>query len=141
MAEAALQARPALNRFGGFATGDPPNAPGTLNLKLQGARIFIDAARIYALAHGMAHTNTADRLRAVRDALGLSETDASAAVEAFYLVQGLRLRNQVSRQTGDPETANCIALESLGRISQAALKEALRTAKDLQSRLALDYQL
>jgi len=141
MAEAALQARPALNRFGGFATGDPPNAPGTLNLKLQGARIFIDAARIYALALGVPHTNTADRLRAVRDAQGLSETDVSAAAEAFYLVQGLRLRNQVLRQTGDPETANCVAPERLGRIGQAALKEALRTAKDLQGRLALDYQL
>ncbi len=141
MAEAALQARPALNRLGGFATGDPPNAPGTLNLKLQGARIFIDAARIYALARGVPQTNTADRLRAVRDALGLSETDAAAAAEAFYLVQGLRLQSQVSRQIGEPETANCIAPGRLSRISQAALKEALRTAKDLQSRLALDYQL
>ena len=141
MAEAALQARPALNRLGGFATGDAPNAPGTLNLKLQGARIFIDAARIYALARGVPHTNTADRLRAVRDALGFSETDAAEAAEAFYLVQGLRLQNQVSRQIGEPETANCIAPEHLGRIGQAALKEALRTAKDLQSRLALDYQL
>jgi len=45
------------------------------------------------------------------------------------------------RQTGDPETANCVAPERLGRIGQAALKEALRTAKDLQGRLALDYQL
>ncbi len=139
MAEAALQARPALNRLGGFATGDPPNAPGTLNLKLQGARIFIDAARIHALARGVPHTNTGERLLAVRDALGLSETDAAA--EAFYLVQGLRLQNQVSRQVGEQQTANCIAPERLSRISRAALKEALRTAKDLQNRLALDYQL
>jgi signal-transduction protein with cAMP-binding, CBS, and nucleotidyltransferase domain len=51
------------------------------------------------------------------------------------------LQNQVSRQTGEPEAANCIAPERLSRISQAALKEALRTAKDLQNRLALDYQL
>ena len=141
MAEAALQARPALNRLGGFAIGDPPNAPGTLNLKLQGARVFIDAARIYALARGVPHTNTADRLRAVRDSLGMSEADAAATAEAFYLVQGLRLRNQVSRQGGEPETANCIAPEHLSRIGQAALKEALHAAKDLQSRLALDYQL
>ncbi len=141
MAEAALQARPALNRLGGFATEDVPGASGTINLKLQGARIFIDAARIYALARGMPHTNTADRLRAVRDAEAMSETDAAAATDAFYLVQGLRLQNQVSRQTSDPETANCIAPERLSRISQAALKEALRTAKDLQNRLALDYQL
>ena len=141
MAEAALQARPALNRLGGFATGDPPNAPGTINLKLQGARIFIDAARIYALALGLPQTNTADRLRAARAALGMNEADAAAAVEAFFLVQRLRLQNQVAQREGEPEAVNRVAPGRLNRIEQAALKEALRTAKDLQGRLALDYQL
>ena len=141
MAEAALQARPALNRMGGFATKDVKGAPGSINLKLQGARIFVDAARIYALAQGVTQTNTADRLRSVRGALGMNEADAAAAVEAFFLVQRLRLRNQVMQREGDPEAANRVAPDQLNRIEQAGLKEALRTAKDLQSRLALDYQL
>ena len=139
MAQAALQTRPALNRFGGFATEDTPGAAGSINLKAQGARIFVDAARIYALAHGAPQTNTAERLRAVRDALGTNEADAAA--EAFFLVQRLRLRIQVERREGELEAVNRLVLGRLNRIEQAALKEALRTAKDLQSRLALDYQL
>jgi CBS domain-containing protein len=132
MAQAALEARPALNRLGGFAAEE-------INLKLQAARIFVDAARIYALAQGAPQTSTAGRLRAARDVLGANEADA--AVEAFFLVQRLRLRNQVVHSHSEPEALNRVLPGRLNRIDQAALKEALRTAKDLQTRLALDYQL
>ena len=138
MAQAALGARPGLTRFGGFAAGD---ASGALNLKLQGARIFIDAARIYALALGVTQTNTAERLRAVRDAGTLSEPDVATAVDAFYLLQRLRLQAQALLPEGARETANRIAPADLNRLVQSCLKEALRIAKDLQKRLSLDYQL
>ncbi|MGH8691452.1 MAG: putative nucleotidyltransferase substrate binding domain-containing protein, partial [Burkholderiales bacterium] len=132
---------PGLNRLGGFALNDAPGAPGTIDLKLQGARIFVDAGRIYALALGLPQTNTADRLRAARASLGMNDADAAAAIDAFYLIQRLRLQNQIAQRDIAPETANRTTPERLNRISQAALKEALRIAKDLQSRLALDYQL
>jgi len=141
MAEVALQARPGLNRFGGFASGEASGAPGTLNLKLQGARIFVDAARIYALALGLPQTNTAERLRAVRDALAMSESEAAAAVDAFYLIQRLRLQAQVLLAAGEQEAANRVAPAGLNRLVQSSLKEALRIAKDLQKRLLMDYQL
>lgn len=141
MAQAALQARPGLNRFGGFALGDASGAPGTLNLKLQGARIFVDAARIYALALGVPQTNTAERLRAVRDARTLSEPDVAAALDAFYLIQRLRLQAQALLPEGEREAANRIVLADLSRLVQSCLKEALRIAKDVQRRLSMDYQL
>jgi len=141
MAQAALQARPGLTRFGGLASGEDSGAPGTLNLKLQGARIFVDAARIHALALGVPQTNTADRLRAMRDARAMSEAEAAAAVDAFYLIQRLRLQAQVLLPEGEREAANRIAPADLNRLAQACLKEALRIARDLQTRLSLDYQL
>lgn len=136
MAEAALQARPALGRFGGFATEDVPGAPDSINLKLQGARIFVDAARVLALAKGLPQTGTAERLRA---ALGERSPECAAALGAFYLIQRLRLLAQLAGGAG--ENANRVAPERLDRVTQAALREALYVAKDLQSRLALDYQL
>jgi CBS domain-containing protein len=141
MAQAALQAQPGLTRFGGFASGMESGAPGTLNLKLQGARIFVDAARIHALALGAPQTNTADRLRAVRDAGAMRESETAATVEAFYLVQRLRLHAQVLLPEGEREAANRIAPAGLNRLAQSCLKEALRIARDLQKRLSLDYQL
>jgi CBS domain-containing protein len=141
MAQAALEAQPGLTRFGGFASGGESGAPGSLNLKLQGARIFVDAARIHALALGVPQTNTADRLRALRDARAMSESEAAAAVDAFYLIQRLRLQAQVRLPEGEREAANRIAPEDLNRLTQSCLKEALRIARDLQKRLSLDYQL
>jgi CBS domain-containing protein len=138
MAEAALQARPGLGRMGGFATEDAPGAPASIHLKLQGARIFVDAARVFALAKGLPQTNTAERLRA---ALAASPGEAAAAVQAFYLIQRLRLEAQIAQPAQGPEAANRVAPERLDRVTQAALKESLRVARELQSRLALDYQL
>jgi CBS domain-containing protein len=138
MAEAALQARPALGRFGGFATEDAPGAPGSINLKLQGARIFVDAARVFALAKGLPQTATAERLRA---ALGERTSECAAALGAFFLIQRLRLQAQLAHPPAPAELANRVAPERLDRVTQAALREALHVAKDLQSRLALDYQL
>ncbi len=141
MAEAALRAQPGLTRFGRFATAEGAGAGEVLNLKLQGARIFVDAARIHALALGAPQTNTADRLRAVRDARAIGAEEAAAAVDAFYLIQRLRLQAQVLRPDGEPEAANQIVPADLNRLAKSCLKEALRIARDMQKRLALDYQL
>lgn len=141
MAQAALKARPGLNRFGGFAVGEEPGAPATLNLKRQGARIFVDAARIYALAQGVPQTNTAERLHALRNVLAMSEPEVAAAVDAFYFIQRLRLQAQVLVRAGEQEAANRISPAALNRLNQACLKEALRIAKEMQQRLSMDYQL
>jgi CBS domain-containing protein len=128
MAENALQARPA-----------SVNVAGTIDLKLQGARIFTDAARIFALAHAVPQTNTAERLRAVHAAMGMPREEADAAVDAFFVIQSARLRHQA----GGPEAAlqNRVDPAGLGRLESTLLKESLRVARELQDRLALDYGL
>jgi len=134
MTEAALQGGVALNRWGRFAV----DKEGRLDLKLGGTRVFVDCARIWALAMGVAQTNTAERLRIAAPHLGMSETEVAGAVDAFYLLQQLRLK-QWGGATG--ETPNRLAPGALNRMTRAALLEALRTGRDLQRRLALDYQL
>jgi CBS domain-containing protein len=104
-----------------------------INLKLHGVKVFVDAARVYALAHGLRETNTADRLRAAASRIGLRDVEATA--DAFYVIQSLRLRVQKD----GPE--NRVAPDSLNRLERATLKEALRLGRELQERLALDYQL
>jgi CBS domain-containing protein len=128
LAESALQGRPALGRLGGFATEG-----GMINLKLHGVKVFVDAARVYALAHGLPQTSTADRLRAASSHIGLS--DVAAIADAFYVIQSLRLRIQKDG------SENRMAPEKLNRLERATLKEALRLGRELQERLALDYQL
>lgn len=141
MAENALRAQPAIGRLGAFVTEAVPGAEGTLDLKASGARIFVDAARIFALGHAAPQTNTAERLRAVHDAIGMSEAETAAAVDAFHALQALRLRLQAQAQAAGVPGHNRVDPAKLGRIESAVLKESLRVAHDLQGRLALHYQL
>ena len=148
LACAATQAQPPLGRFGAFAPMDVPGAPHTLNLKMSGARIFVDAARVLGLAQGLRETNTADRLRAFRDARGLPPADTDALIDAFYFIQGLRLRKQAlapearaGARGAAEDLANRIDPDQLNAFAQSALKEAFRLARQLQSRVVLDFQV
>jgi len=140
LAEIALESRPPLGVLRDFATSDAPALPHTVNLKLNGARPFIDAARIYALAHGLSQTNTADRLRAARAGNGMGAAEAEGLVDAFFVVQGLRLATQAGLEPGD-EGANRVDPDKLNPFERRILKEAFLQARRLQSRLALDYQV
>lgn len=148
LARAATQAKPPLGLFAGFAAKDAPGAPHSINLKANGARIFVDAARALALAKGVRATNTAARLRAVLPGAGEPASEAVALIDAFYFIQGLRLR----RQASDPEAragsraasedlANRIDPDQLNAFEQATLKEAFRFARLIQNRLELDFRL
>jgi CBS domain-containing protein len=133
----ALGQEPPLSWWRDFRLGGGKEFPHTLDLKGQGIRVFVDAVRILALAHGVAHTNTIERLRGVRQALGMPLEEAAAMVAAFYQIQRLRLQNQVSGEF--PAAANRLNPDRLHRLDRQILKEAFRQARTLQQRLRLDY--
>ena len=141
MAQNALLARPALGTFRDFVTEDYPNAPHRIDLKLYGVRLFVDTARIYALAQGLPQTNTVERLRAAGPATRMSAQDIEAMIDAFLAIQRLRLRHQASQDALEDDTANRIDPDKLNEMDRHTLKGAFRLARRLQQRLALDYQL
>lgn len=137
MAENALQARPPLAKWRDFVT----EADGMINLKLYGVRPFVDCARIVALAHGLPPTGTAVRFRAAVGAGAVPQRDAEATVAAFFFIQQVRLRHQAALDNLTEENANRIDPNRLNELDRRTLKEAFRLERDMQSRLALDYQL
>jgi len=141
MATNALEARPALGVLADFATEDTPNAPGTINLKLHGVRPFADAARVYALAFGLAQTGTGKRLRAAAADLRMEPPEMAAIVDAFFFIQNLRLRIQARPGTHSHGSANQIDPRVLNDFERRILKEAFRQGRKLQQRLTLDYDL
>ncbi|MEN9779290.1 MAG: hypothetical protein RL014_438 [Pseudomonadota bacterium] len=146
MALNALQHGAPLNWLGSIDTDDQ----GTVDLKLQGTAIFVDAARLYALAHGLSATGTRERLEAVGRLLGLPESEFGGWVGGFEFLQMLRLRVQLEagpgRQRGQGATAsatdnpNRMGVARLNDIDRRILKESLRVARSLQQRLHLDYE-
>ena len=116
MAQAALQgARPPLGLLSDFSSDQ-------LDLKLAGARPFVDAARVLALAEARSETNTAARLQAAGE---------PTAADAFHYVQTLRLRRE----------SNQLSVAGLDDIERRVLKGAFRQAALLQQRLAADFGL
>jgi CBS domain-containing protein len=138
----ALQAEPPLGRIRTFRTDDGEHA-GTIDLKSHGTRIFVDAARAFALALGIADTNTSQRLRLAGRRLNIDERETGSAVEAYHFLQMLRLRAQRGALDADRADADQRSHTSLNRIDpyalndldQRMLKEAFRQARSLQQRL------
>ncbi len=140
MAVNALQCRPPLGLFRDFVYDHARQFPHTIELKMFGSRPFVDAARILALANGVAHTSTALRLRAAGEHARFSSEDIAALVQAFYFIQLLRLRHQQGGGHSD-ETANRIDPGRLNELDRQMLKQSFRQGRKLQQRLELDYRL
>ena len=142
----ALQAEPPLGWIRTFRTDEGEHA-GTIDLKSHGTRIFVDAARAFALAFGIGETNTSQRIRLAGRHLNLGEREVSAAVEAYHFLQLLRLRAQrgaleaerASRSAPDADGArqppNRIDPYALNELDQRMLREAFRQARALQAQL------
>jgi CBS domain-containing protein len=139
MAQNALRHRPPLGRIRDFVFDGSKEFPHTLDLKAFGSRLFVDAARVLALARAIPHTSTPERLRAVAEAGGLDRDGVAAIVDGLHFVHLLRLRNQSGR-AGSPEGANRVDPRHLNDLDRIILKEALRQAGRLQARVALEYR-
>ena len=139
LVEEALVAAPPLGWAGQFVYDRNRDFPHTIDLKLHGARAFVDAARVWSLANGVWATNTADRLRAIGAAASRPQADTVAEVEAFHLVQRFRIHQQLA--CGDRERANRVDPSDLNELHRLMLKEALKQSKKLQLRLKQEYGL
>lgn len=141
LAGSAIRVRPPLGLLRDFTPDESATFPGTLDLKGYGARPIVDAARMLALAHGVAATSTAARLRGVAAAGALPQAEAGALADAFHYIQILRLRRQYLESNVPAGAENRIDPERLNAIDRRILKEAFRQAAILQERLKLDYAL
>ncbi len=135
MAVNALSRNVALNWRGAIDADDM----GTLDLKLSGVAVFVDTARLYALALGIEATNTRQRLEATGQALKLASFEYGAWVSGFEFLQMLRLRIQLEGGAALKEP-NRIAVADLNDIDQRILRESMRVARQLQQRLQMDYE-
>ena len=131
----ALAHRSPLNWFGHVELDDA----GTVDLKLQGAALFVDAARILGLAQGVTATSTRERLLQTGTVLGLKPQEFESWVGAFEFVQSLRLRLQLEPDVARSAHPNRLTLQTLSGIDRRILAISLREASRLQQRLELDY--
>ena len=143
MADNTLRTRIPLNWRGGIEA-QVIEGRDAIDLKLQGSALFVDVARLYALARGIPATGTAQRLNEAGRALGVAVHEYEAWVTAFEFLQMLRLQVQLPATPGaalpaSPAGPNMLFLERLNDIDRRMLRESLRVARRLHQRVALDY--
>jgi CBS domain-containing protein len=131
MADNALGHRAPLAWHGGIAGA-------RVDLKMQGTAIFVDAARLYALAHGVAETNTRARFEALAPLMHAPAAESQGWIAGFEFLQMLRLRTQIDGRDASANP-NLLEVATLNDIDRRTLKESLRVANRLQQRMELDY--
>jgi CBS domain-containing protein len=134
----ALAASPPLGRLRDFVT---EGEAGSVDLKKHGSRIFVDAARIFALGSGDAATATRARLHNAGANGIIPATDAAAAIHAFHALQGIRLGVQETALTGGASAGNLVQPDALNEFDRRVLLETLRQARSLQQRLKTRFHI
>ena len=136
MADNALRHRVPLNWRGAIDT-QTVDGREMVDLKHHGTAVFVDVARLYALALGVGETGTRERFEAIGPLLHMDSQDSAAWIAAFEYLQMLRL--QVQMDDRSQEHANQVPLESLNSIDRHILKQSFRTARRLLQKIARDY--
>ncbi len=125
----------ALGWFGRIAVERSGSAQGRADLKLHGLIPLVAAVRKYALREGVAALGTLDRIAALQDKGTFGGDEADRLADAFRLLAGLLLRQQLTDHRAGREAGNFVDPQSLPQRQREHLVEALRSI-DLVSRRA-----
>lgn len=139
MADIVLCNHVPLNWLGQVVTSDQAGQT-VFDLKMSGTALFVDAGRLWALAHRLAAVGTVPRLRAAAGAMRVPDKEAAQWVAGFEALQKLRLRAQRGRvgAAGVLQRA-WVPWHELDAGDRRELKQALRAARVVQQRIELDY--
>jgi CBS domain-containing protein len=100
----------------------------------------VDYARIYALNHRVAETNTLGRLREIMDQNKLSAQQYQELDTVYsYLMQQRFVRQVKASLEEDGKPDNYINPKKLSRIEQTTLKEIFKRIESFQEKLSFDF--
>lgn len=141
MTQSALRSEPPLGTLRDFVVDIHGGRADTIDIKVNGVALFVDAARILSVAVGDDHTNTVERLRAAARERSLAPSEVEGWIEAFAFLQSVRFSHQLAQVEAGEPADNFVAPDALNTLDRRILREALRQARKLQERLRLDYRL
>lgn len=128
-----LQTRPPLSFFRNFVVEKSGEHKNRLDIKRRGLVPFVDFARVLALRHGVAETNTLARLRRLREGGHVPDALHQDAAEAFEFLLQLRLVHQLEQVEAGLPPDNHIAPAELSELERQTLKEAFGVINRLQA--------
>lgn len=133
------EGRPSLGLFNRLIPVADDEHKGTIDIKRTGLRIVADAARIFALRHGVAACHTMDRLNNLMR-LGVFDRDFVDTVGSAYeeLLERI-LSHQIEQARAGEEPDKYIDPEALPSRLRESLRLAMRGVKRIQDRLQDEF--
>ncbi|MBK5931011.1 DUF294 nucleotidyltransferase-like domain-containing protein [Halochromatium salexigens] len=140
MAANALKHRPPLGFFRNFVLIHGGDHDRTFDIKHRGTVPIIDLARVYALSSGLAPINTVERLEAAAETAALTHDGGANLIDAFELINTLRIRHQANQLRNGEKADNFLAPEQLSPLERGHLKDAFLLIDRMQETLGQRYQ-
>ncbi len=141
LARFALSRRPPTGFFRGLVVEHTGEHRGRLDLKQGGVIPIVALARWGAMAAGVTSASTTERLRAAAAAGTLPTADAHTLIDAFELINNLRLGHQVDQLRAGLEPDDHVNPAELSPLTQTHLKEAFRAVTAIQKRVAAELSV
>jgi CBS domain-containing protein len=135
LARFALSHRPPIGFLRGLVVEHSGEHRGRLDLKQGGVLPIVALARWGAMAAGVTSASTPERLRAAAAAGTLSTVDAHTLIDAFELLNNLRLGHQVEQLRAGQEPDDHLDPAELSPLTRTHLKEAFRAVTAIQKRI------
>jgi CBS domain-containing protein len=126
MAKAALERRPPLGLFGGFAVERAGEHKGALDLKGRGVLPMTQALRVCALSLGVRDTNTVDRLRAAGRHGLFAPAEVEDLRDAHEVLSRIRLEHQLACLDAGRPPDNFVDPRRHRPAERALLKQAFK---------------
>jgi CBS domain-containing protein len=125
--------KPPLGFFRSFVLDRSGEHKEELDIKSTGTGPIVEAARLFAVDAGISHTNTVDRLTALRTAEYMDGKVLEEVQEAFEFLMLLRLENQLQQAREGKPLNNYVSPRKLTNLQKGLLREAFQTVARLQS--------
>jgi CBS domain-containing protein len=132
LARPCLEADPPLSFFREFLVEQDGGHKDALDLKRRGLAVFVDFARVLALAHGVEDTGTRERLSRL-ERMGVLPGDLAREVrESFAFLTQLRLSRQLAASEAGREPDHFVDPAGLSELERRLLKDSFALVRRMQ---------
>jgi signal-transduction protein with cAMP-binding, CBS, and nucleotidyltransferase domain/PAS domain-containing protein len=138
LGQTTLQYKPPRGFFGNIQLESGGEHPAAFNIKSAMVPL-VNFARMYALRHHVAETNTLERLARLRDQGILVPSSHNELVQAYTELMQLRLAHQAAQAARNIPSDNYITLSELTQLEQSLLKKVFADITVFQARLETDF--
>jgi CBS domain-containing protein len=139
LTENALHFRPPIGFFRNFVVESKGRHRNAFDVKSAMTPI-VDFARVYALSHSIAETNTLERLNQLRIRKIISLQEYEELEKAYSFLMQLRFVRQITAIMDDNHRPdNYINPKKLTRIEQTMLKEIFKRVEKFQAKMNFDF--